>query len=56
MQPLAEVFGFVVDDLSDQAERYRRLKLCPYNNRVPNSTKDKYGHPEYHYNTSARKC
>jgi hypothetical protein len=45
MQPLAEVFGFIVDDLSDQAERYRRLKLCPYNNRVPNCTKDKANDP-----------
>ncbi|MCX6044271.1 MAG: NotI family restriction endonuclease [Chloroflexi bacterium] len=45
MQPLAEVFGFVVDDLSDQAERYRRFKLCPYNNRVPNCTKDKANDP-----------
>jgi len=44
-QPLAEVFGFPNNDLSDQAERYRRLKLCPYNNRVPSCTKDKANDP-----------
>ncbi|MEZ4865944.1 MAG: NotI family restriction endonuclease [Caldilineaceae bacterium] len=44
-QPLAEVFGFSSYDLSDQAERYRRLKLCPYNNRVPSCTKDKANDP-----------
>ncbi len=44
-QPLAEVFGFPTDDLSDRAERYRRLKLCPYNNRVPSCTKDKANDP-----------
>ena len=44
-QPLAEVFGFPINDLSDQAERYRRLKLCPYHNRVPNCTKDKANDP-----------
>lgn len=31
-QPLGEVFGFPVEDLSENAERYRRLKLCPFNN------------------------
>ena len=45
MQPLAEVFGFAVDNLSEQAERYRKLKLCPHNNRVPNCTKDKANDP-----------
>lgn len=44
-QPLAEIFGFSSNDLSDQAERYRRLKLCPYNNRVPSCTKDKASDP-----------
>lgn len=44
-QPLAEVFGFPVEDRSEQAERYRRLKLCPFNNRVPNCTKDKANDP-----------
>ena len=40
-QPLAEVFGFPVDNHSPQAQRYRKSKLCPYNNKVPNCTKDK---------------
>lgn len=44
-QPLVEVFGFPVQDLSEQAERYRRLKLCPFNNIVPNCTKDKANDP-----------
>ena len=39
--PLAEVFGFPIDNLSPEAERYRKLKLCPYNNKVPSRTKDK---------------
>ncbi len=43
--PLAEVFGFPPDNLSDTAERYRRNKLCPYNNKVPNCTKDKAKDP-----------
>mgnify|MGYP001767108442 CR=1 FL=1 len=40
-QPLAEVFGFPIDNYSPEAERYRKNKLCPYNNKVPNCTKDK---------------
>lgn len=28
-QPLAEVFGFPTANFSRQAERYRKLKLCP---------------------------
>ena len=43
--PLAEVFGFPVDNLSNIAERYRRNKLCPYNNKVPSCTKDKTKEP-----------
>jgi len=43
--PLAEVFGFPTDNFTDQAERYRRHKLCPYNNKVPNCTKDKAKDP-----------
>jgi len=30
--PLAEVFGFPIDNLSKEASRYRKNKLCPYNN------------------------
>ena len=44
-QPLAEVFGFPAANGSRQAERYRTLKLCPYNNKVPNCTKDKANDP-----------
>jgi hypothetical protein len=44
-QPLAEVFGFTVDDFSEQAQRYRKYKLCPFNNREPNCTKDKANAP-----------
>jgi hypothetical protein len=43
--PLAEVFGFPVDNFSPQAERYRKHRLCPYNNRVANCTKDKASDP-----------
>lgn len=39
--PLGEVFGFQPKDNSEQAQRYRKLKLCPFNNKVPNCTKDK---------------
>lgn len=44
-QPLAEVFGFPVDNQSAEAERYRANRLCPYNNRVPSCTKDKISDP-----------
>lgn len=43
--PLAEIFGFPFDNLSDKAERYRRLKLCPYNNKVPSCTKNSAKNP-----------
>lgn len=43
--PLAEVFGFPVDNFSAEAERYRKNRLCPFNNRVPNCTKDKANDP-----------
>lgn len=43
--PLAEVFGFPTDNLSPDADRYRKNKLCPFNNRVPNCTKDKADNP-----------
>lgn len=44
-QPLAEVFGFLTSDFSPQATRYRANRLCPFNNKVPNCTKDKAAHP-----------
>lgn len=39
--PLTEVFGYPVDNFSDEAERHRSKKLCPFNNKLPNCTKDK---------------
>jgi hypothetical protein len=44
-QPLAEVFGFPIDNVSPEAQRYRKNRLCPYNNRVPSCTKDKANDP-----------
>ncbi len=43
--PLAEVFGFPTDNRTPEAERYRKNKLCPFNNRVPSCTKDKANDP-----------
>lgn len=40
-QPLAEVFGFPISNLSEEAQRYRSNRLCPFGNRVPSCTKDK---------------
>ena len=44
-QPLAEVFGHLIEDQSAKANRYRSLRLCPFNNKVPNCTKDKAKNP-----------
>jgi len=44
-QPLAEVFGFPINIHSPQAVRHRRNRLCPFNNKVPNCTKDKAKDP-----------
>lgn len=44
-QPLAEVFGFPIDNHSSDANRHRANRLCPFNNRVPNCTKDKANDP-----------
>ncbi len=44
-QPLAEVFGFPANIQSEKAKRYRDKRLCPFNNRVPNCTKDKANDP-----------
>jgi hypothetical protein len=52
--PLAEVFGFPTSSQSKEAKRYRKLRLCPYNNNNPNCTKDKAKAPlgvcSVHYN------
>lgn len=44
-QPLGEVFGFPIDNRSEKARRYQASKLCPFNNKVPNCTKDKANAP-----------
>ena len=43
--PLAEVFGFPTTDMSANANRHRTKRLCPFNNKVPNCTKDKAQDP-----------
>lgn len=43
--PLAEVFGFPIINETTKARRYRDKKLCPFNNKVPNCTKDKANDP-----------
>lgn len=60
-QPLAEVFGFPIVNTSPLASRYRKFKLCPFNNKVPNCTKDKADNPlgvcsVYHNNDIAITC
>jgi hypothetical protein len=59
--PLAEVFGFPLENDSTKAQRYRNQKLCPFNNKVPNCTKDKANNPlgvcsVKHGNTSVITC
>ena len=44
-QPLAEVFGHLITAQSSKADRYRSSRLCPFNNKVPNCTKDKAKNP-----------
>ena len=44
-QPLGEVFGYLAESNSPEAERHRRLRLCPFNNKVPNCTKDSVTDP-----------
>lgn len=44
-QPLGEVFGFPIDNMSATAERHRQYRLCPFNNRGANCTKDKANDP-----------
>jgi len=45
IQPLAEVFGHLPTDHSKNAKRCRANRLCPFNNKVPNCTKDKAKNP-----------
>ncbi len=44
-QPMVEVFGFPLNNFSSVAQHYRQNKLCPFNNKVPNCTKDKANDP-----------
>ena len=44
-QPLAEVFGYPITNMSDSAIRARDEHLCPFGNRVPECTKDKRDDP-----------
>jgi hypothetical protein len=60
-QPLAEVFGHLTTDQTNGAERYRSRRLCPFNNKVPNCTKDKAKNPlgvcsVYHDNKPVITC
>ncbi|MFZ4801904.1 MAG: NotI family restriction endonuclease [Chlorobium sp.] len=43
--PLAEVFGFTTTDPSSKANRYRSHRHCPFNNKVPNCTKEQTKNP-----------
>jgi hypothetical protein len=61
LHPLAEVFGFPVDNQSAKAVAARKNQLCPYNNKVPNCTKDKAKNPlgvcsVFHNGTPAITC
>lgn len=42
---LAEVFGYPINNFSKRAEQCRNNKICPYNNKVANCTKDKRKDP-----------
>jgi len=44
-QPLAEVFGHLITDQTSTAARFRKNRLCPFGNNVPNCTKDKAKDP-----------
>ena len=44
-QPLAEVFGFPVHNTSATATDYRSRRLCPFNNKAPECTKDRLEDP-----------
>ncbi len=59
--PLSEVFGFPIENDGVKAKRYRKQRLCPFNNKVPNCTKDKANNPLgvcsiWHNGTSVITC
>jgi len=43
--PLAEVFGFPIDNMGRTAQDHRKNRLCPFGNVVPRCTKDKADDP-----------
>jgi hypothetical protein len=43
--PLNEIFGYPYWNHSELAQRHRKYRLCPHNNKVPNCTKDKANDP-----------
>jgi hypothetical protein len=43
--PLVEIFGYPISNTTKKAEQCRSNKICPYNNQVPNCTKDKRKDP-----------
>lgn len=43
--PLVEVFGYAIDDFSEEAVHHRKEKLCPFNNKSQYCTKDKKSDP-----------
>lgn len=43
--PLAEVFGFPINNFTVTANRYRSNRLCPFHNKVASCTKDKAKNP-----------
>lgn len=45
INPMAEIFGFPIDNNSERALYYRENRFCPFNNRFPNCTKDKADDP-----------
>jgi hypothetical protein len=53
-QPMAEVFGVPIDNNSEPAKRNREKRLCPFNNKVPNCTKDKAQQPFARYTKNLR--
>lgn len=44
-QPMAEVFGFPIENQGTRANHFRNCKLCPFGNVSPNCTKDKADSP-----------
>lgn len=44
-QPMAEIFGFPIQNQCNRALHFRENKLCPFGNHVPNCTKDKVDAP-----------